>query len=105
MRRADDLALVRRARADRSAFDRLFDRYADRVHRLARRRATADLPAETLTARMLERVFSALADYDGAHPLDVWVLLRCRSALSPGSGASLGSEQDRQAAPPQPSEP
>ncbi len=93
MRRADDLALVRGARADRAAFDRLFDRYADRVHQLCLRRATSEVPAEALTTRMLERVFSALADYDGGQPLDVWVLLRCRSALS------RGSEQQRQPAP------
>ncbi len=81
-RQRDDLALVRSAVRDRCAFDELFDRYADRIHRLARARAANEAMAEALTARMLEAVFQALDHYDGRKPLDVWVLARCRSALA-----------------------
>lgn len=82
MRRDDDLALVRRARSDRDAFDALFDRYVDRVHRLSRRHSRSDRDAEALTEELLAWVFSGLEDYGGTLPLDAWVLSRCRSALA-----------------------
>ncbi len=85
MHHRDDLALVRTAMRDRNAFDELFDRYADRIHRLARARAANETLAEALTARMLEAVFLTLGRYDGRNPLDTWVLARCQSALAAAS--------------------
>jgi hypothetical protein len=78
-----DLALTRRVTAgERAAFDALFDRYADRIYALASRRVE-DLDAvRELTERMLERVFSEIAQYTGEVCLDWWVLGRCERALS-----------------------
>jgi DNA-directed RNA polymerase specialized sigma24 family protein len=77
-----DLALTSRVAAgERAAFDALFDRYADRVYALANRRAE-DLDAvQELTERMLERVFSQIAQYTGEISLDWWVLGRCERVL------------------------
>jgi RNA polymerase sigma-70 factor (ECF subfamily) len=77
-----DLALARRVAAgERSAFDALFDRYADRVHALACRRASGLESARDLTECMLARVFSDIGQYRGDVALDGWVLVRCRRAL------------------------
>jgi DNA-directed RNA polymerase specialized sigma24 family protein len=77
-----DLKLVRQVAAgERDAFDVLFDRYADRVHLLAHRRVAGLDSARDLTERMLERVFSDLAHYQGDVSLDWWVLGRCKRVL------------------------
>lgn len=78
----DDLAIVRSAEHDRAHFDGLFDRYADRVYRLALRRSTTIREAEALTSRMLTEVFGALGDFDGSVSLDAWVLSRCKAVLA-----------------------
>jgi RNA polymerase sigma-70 factor (ECF subfamily) len=78
----EDLALARRVAAgERSAFDAFFDRYADRVHALACRRAAGLESARDLTERMLARVFGDIAQYRGDVALDGWVLVRCKRAL------------------------
>jgi DNA-directed RNA polymerase specialized sigma24 family protein len=83
MHEKPDLAEARRALAgDRAAFDGLFDRYADRVYRLAHRRSGDEREARELTRRMLERVFLDLPGYRGGVPLDAWVLARCKAALA-----------------------
>lgn len=78
----DDLALAQRAQHDRRAFDALFDRYADRVHRLAVRRTETAGEAEALAARMLERIFVELDRYRGELSLDAWVLARCKRVMA-----------------------
>ena len=82
MSREEDVELARRALDRRPAFDELFDRYADRVHRLAAARARPGPQAQALTEQMLERVFSELDQYAGQQSLDAWVLARCRSVLA-----------------------
>jgi DNA-directed RNA polymerase specialized sigma24 family protein len=78
-----DLTLASRvAAAERRAFDALFERYADRIYALACRRAADPDSGRDLTERMLERVFSDLADYGGEVSLDHWVLGRCKRVLA-----------------------
>lgn len=78
-----DLAQAHRVLAgDRSAFDGLFDRYADRVYRFAHRRAGNEAEAQELTRQMLERIFRELPSYRGEVALDAWVLVKCRAALA-----------------------
>jgi DNA-directed RNA polymerase specialized sigma24 family protein len=78
-----DLAQARRALAgDRAAFDGLFDRYADRVYRLAHRHAGEEEQARELAERMLDRVFHDLPGYRGQLPLDAWVLVKCKAVLA-----------------------
>jgi DNA-directed RNA polymerase specialized sigma24 family protein len=78
-----DLALARRvAAAERPAFDALFERYADRVHAFAHRRAAAPESGQELTEQMLERVFNDIGHYGGDVSLDEWVLGRCRRVLA-----------------------
>ena len=72
---SDDLQLARRAAAgDRGCFDAIFDRFVDRVHRLAVRRGADPVEAERLTERVLERLFEALPRYDARETLDLWAL-------------------------------
>jgi DNA-directed RNA polymerase specialized sigma24 family protein len=95
MQEKPDLAEVRRALAgDRCAFDGLFDRYADRVYRLARRRSGGEREARELTRRMLERVFLELPGYRGDVPLDAWVLAQCKATLA---AAAPSAPRPRQA--------
>lgn len=83
MEEKPDLAEVRRVLAgDRAAFDRLFDRYADRVYRLALRNAGDEQGARRLTQRMLDWVLRSLPAYRGGIPLDVWVLIQCKAVLA-----------------------
>jgi RNA polymerase sigma-70 factor (ECF subfamily) len=90
-----DLTQARRVLAgDRAAFDGLFDRYADRVYRLARRRASDEQEARRLTQQMLDRAFRNLSAYRGGMPLDVWVLVQCKAVLA---GAVPSAPQPRQA--------
>lgn len=91
MSREEDLALVRAAREDRAAFDALFDRYVDRVYRLARRRIGKGREAEALATRMLERIMGELHRFDRRSSLDAWVLARCQSALKEREAAALES--------------
>lgn len=78
-----DLALAKRAAAgERAAFDALFDRYADRIHALARRRASGLESGRDLTEYMLERLFGDVAKYEGDISLDWWVLGQCARALA-----------------------
>jgi DNA-directed RNA polymerase specialized sigma24 family protein len=78
-----DLVRTRQILAgDRAAFDGLFDRYADRVYRLAHRHAGDEGQARELAERMLERVFRNLPGYRGQMPLDAWVLVQCKAVLA-----------------------
>jgi DNA-directed RNA polymerase specialized sigma24 family protein len=80
---SEDLALAKRVAAgDRVAFDTLFDRYVDRVHSFALRRAEGLGSAQELTERILERAFGEIAEYQGDVSLDGWVLARCKRAIA-----------------------
>jgi DNA-directed RNA polymerase specialized sigma24 family protein len=71
---SEDLALAKRVAAgDRVAFDTLFDRYVDRVHSFALRRAEGLGSAPELTERILERAFGEIAEYQEDVSLDGWV--------------------------------
>lgn len=85
MSRDRDLGLARRAEWDRAAFDVLFDRYVDRIFRLAASRCGSVAEAEALAGRMLEDVFATLDRYRGPGSLDSWVLSRCRAVLDAAS--------------------
>jgi DNA-directed RNA polymerase specialized sigma24 family protein len=95
---AEDLALARRVAAgERSAFDALFDRYADRVQALAHRHAAGLESARELTERMLARVFTDIARYQGDVSLDGWVLSRCKPVLASPSSDSQPREHTPEA--------
>jgi DNA-directed RNA polymerase specialized sigma24 family protein len=80
---SEDLALVLRVvSAERPAFEALFERYADRVHALALRRAATPASARELAERMLERVFADIDQYRGDVSLDAWVLGVCKRVLA-----------------------
>ena len=85
-----DLELARgAARAERGAFDAVFDRFAGRVHRFVARRTPDPRAAEALTQRALEVVLRDLVRYAGEEPLDAWVLRRVVAQLAsePGTDA------------------
>jgi DNA-directed RNA polymerase specialized sigma24 family protein len=83
MRQGRDLVQARSVLAgDRAAFEDLFERYADRVYRLACRHADDEAEARELTRKMLCRVFRDLSGYRGAMSLDAWVLVQCKEVLA-----------------------
>jgi DNA-directed RNA polymerase specialized sigma24 family protein len=78
-----DLELAQRAaRAERAAFDAVFERFAGRVHRFVALRTPDRRAAEALTRRALEAVFRDLARHAGEESLDAFVLRRVAAQLA-----------------------
>lgn len=79
---AEELELAMKLRdGQRAAFDLFFDRYADAVFSLMRRR-TNPVTARTLTTRTLETALEGIGGFDGNTSLDQWVLDCCNRTLA-----------------------
>ena len=61
-----DQALIARARADRSAFGELYERYVDRIYAYLLYRTGSRPDAEDLTQRVFSQALAAIAEYDPA---------------------------------------
>jgi len=77
-----DFELARRAaRADRSAFEALFEDWFDRVFAFVERRTATREAAERATEGILARAFAQLAGYDGSTPFSAWLLAIVKAEL------------------------
>jgi DNA-directed RNA polymerase specialized sigma24 family protein len=84
----EDALLARQVAAgERAAFDRFFERYADRIHALALRRGADRGAAETCTRQVLTRALAELPHFRGEIPLDAWMLRHARALVGPPTPA------------------
>jgi RNA polymerase sigma-70 factor (ECF subfamily) len=70
-----DEALVARAKRDREAFGRLYDRYVEQVYRFTYRRVKNHTTAEDITARVFQRALEQMPRFEWrAIPFGAWLM-------------------------------
>lgn len=70
----EEVALVRRAQADRREFGALYDRYVEPVYRYAYRRTSSHADAQDLTAETFRRALEAIPRYERTdRPFAAWL--------------------------------
>jgi RNA polymerase sigma-70 factor (ECF subfamily) len=79
----DESALIERAKSDREAFGRLYERYVDRIYNYVYYRTGNSHDAEDLTARIFFRAFGHIGDYQNiGAPFAAWLYRIARNMVA-----------------------
>ena len=98
--RADVELATRAAQADPVACEAVFADTIDRVYAFVQRRTRSTEVAQSVTERVLTRVFGDLGRYAGGVPLSAWVLAIVKQELASEARAPHSSAPANASAPP-----
>jgi RNA polymerase sigma-70 factor (ECF subfamily) len=70
----DEAALIEKAKTDKEAFGRLYERYVEKIYNYVYYRTSNERDAEDLTARVFFRALQHIDSYeDRGHPFSAWL--------------------------------